>query len=175
MGAVTSGEEIVGETPRLRLRRLRSSDLDAVAAMVADPEQMRFYPRPKRRREVGEWLAWNLALYDEGGFGTWYLESAPDGAFTGYCGIRPLLLDGQREVELAWHVKKTHWNHGLATEAASMAVGLGFGAFGLSRLVAIIHPDNGASLRVAQKLGMAEERRLPHDGEPIVVHAIARG
>jgi RimJ/RimL family protein N-acetyltransferase len=165
---------IVGETPRLRLRSLRPGDIDAVAAMVADPEQMRFYPRPKSRREVGEWLDWNLALYAERGFGTWCLEAVPDGAFAGYCGLRPLLLDGRREVELAWHVQKTRWNQGLATDAASLAVRLGFGAFGLSRLVAIIHPDNAASRRVAQKLGMAEERSVVHDGEPIVVYAAAR-
>lgn len=93
-----------------------------------------------------------------------------DGGFAGYCGIRPLLLNGQREVELAWHVKKTHWNQGIATEAASVSMRLGFDHFGLSRLVAIIHPDNRASRRVAQKLGMAEERSIIHDGEPTVVY-----
>lgn len=64
------GDEIVSETPRLRLRRLRLSDIDDVAAMVADPEQMRFYPRPKTKDEVAAWLAWNLTLYEENG-GTW--------------------------------------------------------------------------------------------------------
>jgi RimJ/RimL family protein N-acetyltransferase len=173
-GGVPAADGIVSDTPRLRLRRLRSSDVDDLAAMVADPEQMRFYPRPKSRQEVDEWLAWNLGLYEEHGFGTWHLELVPDGAFAGYCGIRPLLLDGRPEVELAWHVKKTHWNQGLATEAVAMAVRLGLGEFGLSRLVAIIDPDNRASRRVAQKLGMAEERSLIHDGEPYVVYAIAQ-
>jgi RimJ/RimL family protein N-acetyltransferase len=142
--------------------------------MVADPEQMRFYPRPKTRDEVRGWLAWNLSLYEEHGFGTWCLESLTDDEFAGYCGIRPLVLDGRREVELAWHVKKTHWNQGLATEAARVSTQLGFDRFGLSRLVAIIHPDNGASRRVAEKLGMVEERSLIHDGEPIVLYGTAR-
>jgi RimJ/RimL family protein N-acetyltransferase len=167
---VAGGDEIVGETPRLRLRRLRLSDIDAVAAMVADPEQMRFYPRPKSRDEVAAWLRWNLALYEERGFGTWYLESVIDDGFAGYGGIRPLLLDGHAEVELAWHVNKSYWNQGLATEAAAVAMQLGFEQFGLSRLVAIIHPDNHPSRRVAGKLGMVEERTLVHDGEPTVVY-----
>jgi RimJ/RimL family protein N-acetyltransferase len=166
---------MVGQTARLRLRRLGQSDLDEVAAMVSDPDQMRFYPRPKTRQEVREWLDWNVGLYATEGFGTWRLESVEDGAFAGYCGLRPLLLDGRREVELAWHVRKARWDQGLATEAASAALRLGFDRFGLTRLVAIIHPDNGPSRRVAQKLGMAEERSLVHDGEPIVVYAIARG
>jgi RimJ/RimL family protein N-acetyltransferase len=169
---VAGEDDIIGETPRLRLRRLRLSDIDDVAAMVADPEQMRYYPRPKSRDEVGAWLGWNLALYEENGFGTWCLESVLDNGFAGYCGIRPLVLDGRREVELAWHVKKTHWNRGLATEAALISMQLGFDQFGLSRLVALIHPDNQPSRRVAQKLGMAEERSLIHDGEPAVLYAV---
>ena len=88
----------------------------------------------------------------------------------GYCGIRPLRLDGRQETELAWHVRKTHWNRGLATEAARASLALGFDTFGLPGLVAIIHPDNGASRRVAQKLGMAEDGPLVHDGEPVVVY-----
>jgi len=69
---------------------------------------------------------------------------------------------------------KAHWNRGLATEAAHLATQLGFDRFGLARLVAIIHPDNLPSRRVARKLGMAEERTLIHDGEPTVVYRIAR-
>ena len=171
---VAGRDEPVAETPRVRLRRLRRDDLDEVAAMGADPEQMRFFPRPKTRAEVRAWLAWNVALYEERGFGTWYLESRSDRAFLGYCGLRPLLLDGRDEVELAWHVEKAHWNRGIATEAARASIDLGFTTFGLAELVAIVHPDNGASRRVARKLGMAEERTLVHAGEPVVVHRTGR-
>jgi RimJ/RimL family protein N-acetyltransferase len=51
---------------------------------------------------------------------------------------------------------------------------LGFVRFGRPRLVAIIHPDNRASRRVAQKLGMVRERSTVHDGEPTIVYASAR-
>jgi RimJ/RimL family protein N-acetyltransferase len=167
---VSGAQPFVGQTPRLRFRRLRPGDLDAVAAMVADPEQMRYYPRPKTREEVEAWLAWNLRLYAEHGFGTWYLESTGDGAFAGYCGLRPLDLDGRDEVELAWHIRKTRWNQGLATEAAAFALQLGRDAFGLTRLVAIIHPDNAPSRRIADKLGMVAERSFLYDGEPTIVY-----
>lgn len=93
-----------------------------------------------------------------------------DGGFAGYCGIRPLLLDGRREAELAWHVRKRHWNQGLATEAAGLATRVGFDRFGLPALAAIVHADNLPSRRVAQKLGMAEDRTLVHDGEPTIVY-----
>ena len=103
--------------------------------MAGDPEQMRFYPRPKSREEVQEWLEWNLGLYEAVGFGTWCLES-PDGSFLGYAGLRPLTLEGAREVELAWHLRKAHWGQGLATEAArlrSSSASSGSGCHGWSR------------------------------------------
>jgi RimJ/RimL family protein N-acetyltransferase len=141
--------------------------------MVADPEQMRFYPRPKTRDEARAWIEWNLGLYEELGFGTWLIESGADGAFAGYCGIRPLVLDGRDELELAWHVLKAYWNRGVATEAARAAIELGRERFGLGRLVAIINPDNAPSRRVAAKVGMAEEGETVVDGAPVVVYAMA--
>jgi RimJ/RimL family protein N-acetyltransferase len=72
-------------------------------------------------------------------------------------------------------LKKTHWNRGRAPEAALTSMRLGFDQFGLSRRVAIINPDNSASRRVAQKLGLVEERHLIHEGEPIVVYRAAPG
>ena len=163
---------IVAETQRLRLRRLRPGDLDVIAAMVADPEQMRYYPHPRSRDEARSWLERNLALYDEHGHGTWYLEALDDGGFAGYCGIRPLELEDRTEMELGWHVLRTRWNQGLATEAARAAMQLGVTGFGLTRLVAIIDPDNAASHAVAHKLGMLEERSIVLDGEPYVLYAV---
>ena len=161
---------IVAETPRLRLRRLRTADLEDVVAIVSDPEQMRYYPRPKTRDEVRAWLDWNLSLYEQHGFGTWAVETG--GAFAGYCGIRPVTVGGADEVELAWHMSKAHWNRGLGTEAATLASDLAFTQYGLTRLVALIHPDNAPSRRVAEKLGMTAERELIQDEAPAVLYAV---
>jgi RimJ/RimL family protein N-acetyltransferase len=149
---------------------LRPGDLDDVAALFADPEQMRYYPNVRRRAEAVEWLDRNIEIYETHGFGAWCLE-LPDGSFAGYCGLRPLALEGDVEVEVAWHVAKAWWNRGLATEAAQLAIRLGFDEYGLARLVAIITPDNHPSRRVAEKLGMTEERTVVFEGEPVVLYA----
>ena len=166
-------DEIVAETARLRLRRLRPGDLDVIAAMVADPEQMRYYPHPRSRDEARAWLERNLAVYEDHGHGTWYLEALDDGGFAGYCGIRPLELEGRTEMEIGWHVLRTRWNQGLATEAATTAMDLGFTRFGLERLVAIIDPDNAASHAVARKLGMLVEGSAVLEGDRYVLYGIA--
>ncbi len=162
------------ETLRFRLREFDQDDLDDLAAMVADEDQMRFYPRPKTREEASAWIRRNLSLYEECGFGFWFIESLPTSGFLGYCGIRPLALEGASEIEIGWHTRKTSWNQGIATEAATAARNVAFRRFALSRLVAIIHPDHIASRRVAEKIGMREERTTTLDDYPAVIYATER-
>jgi RimJ/RimL family protein N-acetyltransferase len=76
------------------LREFSQDDLDDLAAIVADEEQMSFYPRPRTRDEASAWISRNLTLYKECGFGVWFIESLLTSAFLGYCGIRPLALEG---------------------------------------------------------------------------------
>ena len=140
--------------------------------MFADPEQMRFFPAPRTPEQSRDWLERNIAVEEAHGFGVWCLESRADGGFVGYSGLRPIVIDGTSEVELAWHLHKARWNRGLATEAARASLELGFDRFGLPRLVATIPPEHLASRRVAEKLGMTEERTAILDGETLVVYAI---
>jgi RimJ/RimL family protein N-acetyltransferase len=151
------------QTERLKLREFEPDDLDELAAMVGDEEQMTFYPRPRTRAEASAWIARNRALYKAHGFGFWYLESRATSGFVGYCGIRPMTLEGASEIEIGWHVRKTAWNQGIGTEAAAAARDLAFGRFGLSRLIAVVHADHVASRRVAEKIGMHQEQTMMVD------------
>jgi RimJ/RimL family protein N-acetyltransferase len=162
------------ETQRLKLREFSHDDLADLAAMVADEDQMRFYPRPRTRDEASAWISRNLALYKEYGFGFWLIESLATSGFLGYCGIRPLALEGAPETEIGWHTRKTFWNQGIATEAAMVARDLAFRRFGLLRLVAIIHPDHVASRRVAENIGMHDERTTMLDDYPAVIYTTER-
>ncbi|MGI8572310.1 MAG: GNAT family N-acetyltransferase [Solirubrobacteraceae bacterium] len=158
------------ETERLTLREFHRGDLDELAAMLADKEQMQFYPRARTRDEASTWLGRNLVLYRKRRFGMWAIESGSTSVFLGYCGIRPLVVDGACEVEIGWHVQKAAWNRGIATEAAAAVREIACGRFGISRLVALIHPDHVASRRVAEKVGMHESRPTIFDGEPFVIY-----
>jgi RimJ/RimL family protein N-acetyltransferase len=162
------------ETPRLRLRPFTIRDLDPLAAMVADREQMRYYPRPKTRAEASAWINRNLSLYEEHGLGFWFIESIATAEFLGYCGIRPQPINGVDETEIGWHTRKRFWNKGVATEAALACRNLAFARFGLQRLMGLIDPRNLASLRVAAKIGMQPEREVLLDDYPCVVHVVER-
>ena len=163
------------ETRRLRLREFRPDDLDELAAMVADEEQMRFYPGPRTRDEAAAWIGRNLSFYGQHGFGFWLIESrtAPD--FLGYCGIRPLVLEGRPETEIGWHTVKASWNQGIATEAAAGVCDAAFGRFAQTRLVALIDPDHLASRRVADKIGMQVEAAVVVDGDSYLTYVVEAG
>jgi ribosomal-protein-alanine N-acetyltransferase len=160
------------ETSRMRLREFGEGDLDALTAMVADEEQMRFYPRPKTRKEASAWIKWNLSLYEAHGFGFWFMESIETAQFLGYSGIRP--HEKLAEIEMGWHTRKKFWNHEVATEGALACLDLAFTRFDLQRLIALIAPQNIASRRVAEKIGMQPEKEMVLDEYPCVVYAVVR-
>lgn len=166
---------IVFESSRIAMREFGLEDLGELAAMVADVQQMRFYPRTRTRAEAREWIERNLTLYTERDYGIWLVEARSTSEFLGYCGIRPLLLDGAEEVEMGWHVVKSSWGRGIATEAAAAALDLALGRLGLSGVVATIHPEHVASRRVAEKIGMHVERATVLDEDyPALVYRSGR-
>ena len=161
-------------TNRLVLRELTHADLDALAVMMADKDQMSLYPRPRTRDEVQDWIDRNLDLYENHGFGFWLMKSVERSDFLGYCGIRPRSIDGVQEVEMGWHTVKQVWNQGIATEAAVACRDFAFARFDISRLVAIIDPDNPPSIRVAKKIGMQLEKEAVVEGWSCLIYAVER-
>lgn len=62
--------------------------------------------------------------------------------------------------EIGYIVNPDHWGKGIATEAASMMIGFGFGKLGLHRIYATCAPGNKGSRKVLEKLGMRFEGRM---------------
>ena len=160
------------QTPRARLREFTEDDLDVLVPLVADPEQMRFYPSTRTRDDARAWIQLNLRRYVEPGYGFWLVEAIDSGEFIGYSGIRPQTVDGIDETELGWHIAKTHWNQGLGTEVAGAVRDLAFSRFELDRLIALIDPANVASVRVAEKIGMRVEKEAVVDGYPWTIYSV---
>ena len=163
-------------TERLRLRPMRHDDLDDMAALLGDPEVMAYYPRPKDRDEARAWISWTLDSYARHGHGLWVVESRATGEFYGDCGLTVQDVDGVDELEVGYHVHTRLQGRGIATEAARASLGFAAGHLGAGRVVAIIHPDNLASQRVAEKVGLPREKVVVRpDSTPVVVHAGAPG
>jgi RimJ/RimL family protein N-acetyltransferase len=145
-------------TPRLTFHEMTLDDLDDMAALLGDPQVMRYYPHPRNRQEASAWIAWNQRLYRDHGIGLWLLRLREGGEFVGDCGLTPQQVDGGTEIEVGYHVRAGLQGRGLATEAAAACRDHARDVLGLNRLIAIIDPRNRPSQRVAEKLGMVLER-----------------
>lgn len=157
-------------TARLTFRPMSHDDIDDVAELVASPEVMRFAWRTKSRDEAHDWIEWNLRGYADDGFGLWLVHDE-QGDFVGQCGLGWQVVDGQRDLEVGYHLMPAHHGRGLATEAAQACRHLARDR-GVERLIAIIHHQNLASCRVAEKIGLALEKQITSAfGEPTLIYA----
>lgn len=158
-------------TQRLIMREMTGADLDDLAALLGDPEVMRFYPRPRTRAEAEDWIDWNLRLYRDYGFGLWAMVLRDTGEFAGDCGLTLQQVDGAEEIEVGYHVRASLQGNGYATEAAAAARDFARDSLGLRRLIAIIDPANTPSQRVAGKIGLAPEKLATVFGTQHVIYA----
>lgn len=141
------------DTPRLRFREMTPGDLDAMTTLLSDPVVMQFYPAPKTREQAAAWISRNQDRYFEHGYGLWIIETLA-GEFVGDCGLTWQEVNGVSKLEVGYHVVAAWQGQGLATEAAAACRDLARTNVDTDELVAIIHPDNRASQRVAEKIGM---------------------
>jgi RimJ/RimL family protein N-acetyltransferase len=158
----------------LLLRELTSEDGDALLDVLGDPETMRFYPAPQTRDEVDGWIDWNLRSYAENGFGLWALRLRQTGEFVGDTGLTIQLVDGERFVEVGWHVHKRFWRRGLATEAGLASRDYAFEVAGVDRLICLVRVENEPSAGVARKLGMTVWRHTERAGFDHYVFSLTR-
>ncbi len=144
------------ETPRLRLRPLREDDAEALARIFSDPEVVRYSGgRSPTLSEVADGIRSHISTYyRDGRFGLLAVERRDTGEVVGRVGFLTTELDEHADAELHYHLCPSAWGNGLATEATRAVLGWATGERGLVRVVAAIHPDNGASIRVAEKCGL---------------------
>ena len=114
---------------------------------------------PESREDIQiKYLPSCMKRYARDGFGQWAVVRKSDGSCIGECGICAQEVDGSREYEISYRLRRDCWGQGLATEAAQACRDYGFKQIGLTRMISIIEPGNAASIRVANKMGMTLEK-----------------
>lgn len=163
------------ETERLLMRRLVPEDLDALAALYADPEIRRYFPEGTLTRdETREELEWFLNGHpDHAQLGLWATIHKPTGQFIGRCGLLPWTIDGVDEVEIAYLIAQPWQRQGLGAEAAQALVRHGVETLGLKRLIALIDPAHVASIKTAESAGLRFEKEVVMEGVRSAVYEIA--
>lgn len=144
-------------TARLVLRDWGDDDLEPFAALNADPEVMRWFPAPLTRAESDAAAGRIRAFLAEHGWGLWAAEH--QGAFIGFIGLsRPRFTAAFTPcVELGWRLARHAQGQGLATEGAQAALTFAREHLRGEPLVSFTVPENRASRRVMEKLGLAHD------------------
>jgi RimJ/RimL family protein N-acetyltransferase len=162
------------ETERLRLRGHRVDDFRECAAMWGDPAVTRYISgRPFTPEEVWARLLRYVGHWTLLDFGFWLIEEKTTGSFVGEAG----LAEFQREIEpriqgvpeVGWVLSPRCCGRGYATEAVQATLAWGEQRFGAARTVCLIHPENRASVRVAEKCGYREFARTTYRGQATVM------
>ncbi|MFI8327179.1 GNAT family N-acetyltransferase [Streptomyces sp. NPDC085529] len=145
-------------TERLLLRGWRASDLDAWAAMNADPAVREHLGDPLTRPESDAVAARMRADLDRRGFGWWAVEVRATGAFIGRVGLDVVGDDMPfAGVDIGWRLTRSAWGHGYATEAARACLTFGFDVLGLPEVLASTTVGNVRSQSVMRRIGMTHD------------------
>jgi ribosomal-protein-alanine N-acetyltransferase len=161
------------ETERLTLRPLAAEYVPALVDLWTDPEVTRYMGGPRERETLERTFAEDLAA-EPPRFDLWPLIEKSSGQVIGHCGLIDKDVDGVEEIEVVYVLARSAWGKGYATEAAQALRQAAFGEFGLSRLVALIDPENAASAHVAEKIGLLLEKTTVRPGGKVMqVYALS--
>lgn len=144
-------------TPRLRLRDWEKTDWSAIHEMMSDVEVARYAFPPVTDAEQTHLLVSSVVQARQ--------SPLPHGLVItliqtdeviGTCRLS-ILKEGNGQGDIAYHLLRRYWGQGYATEAAQALLQYGFDDFGLHRISTSARPENIASWRVLEKIGMRRE------------------
>jgi ribosomal-protein-alanine N-acetyltransferase len=153
------------ETKRLIVRAYTMEDLPALHAIVSQKEVMEELPEGLLNLEQTEKaLRWIIDCYGKNTprkivkFSVGVVEKST-GGLIGWCGLGPLDYNPS-EIEIYYGLDHAHWDRGITTEAAKALLHYAFENIGLDKIAAIVKPENIASQRVIEKLGLLYKKRV---------------
>lgn len=155
---VNAHHAIMIDTKRLTLTKPTLADFDDSYAMSSDPIVAAFIGgKPASREDAWNKLLRNIGHWASYGYGIFTVREKSGGAFVGEVGLahftRGFGAMFDPFPEAAWVLKASAHGKGYATEAVAAAHVWMDQIRKPQRTVCLIHPDNGASIRVAEKLG----------------------
>lgn len=153
----------VFETARLTLRPFTMQDVPYLHQLLGDPEVMQYSTCGVQPYEtvLGD-VRHNLEVRFPGmlPFGERMIVARDSGTVVGWCGLNVCAAVEDGVPEITYNTLPPYWGRGYATEAASAMRDHAFGDLHCAKLIAVIHSENRASIRVAEKIGLRYAKPL---------------
>ncbi|WP_226643093.1 GNAT family N-acetyltransferase [Microbulbifer variabilis] len=154
-------------TPNLILRELCEDDAEFILQLLNDADFLRNIGdrRVRNLKQARQYIqSGPMAMYREHQFGL-YKVSLPDGTSVGTCGL--IKRVGLEDVDIGFAFLPEYRGRGYAQEAARAIMVYAREQLALKRIVAIARPDNTASVKLLEKIGLKAEGRITLPGETI--------
>lgn len=162
------------ETERLLIRPIALEDVEDLHEVHADPTTWDFIgsgPTETLDATLAR-LARTIEYQEQHGISLWAVVERASGRVVGDCGLQ--YLEGGPDVEVGYRLHRSVRGRGYTTEAARACVEAGFDQLGLERIVAVAWPENTASRRVMEKIGMRLVGPGFHYNHASVLYEISR-
>jgi ribosomal-protein-alanine N-acetyltransferase len=163
----------VVETERLLVRPIEPDDVEALAALWCDPQATAYMGGPRPLDEVTRALREDLPPAEPPRFNLWPTIEKASGRIVGHCGLLEKEVAGRAAIELVYVLAPWAWGRGYATEAGRAIRDHAVTGLRCGRLMALIHPGNAASERVAAKLGFRCEGDVERPHGSLRLYAFA--
>jgi len=162
------------ETERLTLRELNTDDAPFILSLLNEPSFLRHIGDKKvRNLEDARQYILNgpVAMYERHGLGLYQVELKDTHTPIGMCGL--LKREELPQPDIGFAFLPDFWNKGFAFEAAAAVLTDARKRLQLNRILAIVNPDNDASIKLLEKLGLKYERnvKLAADREEVKLFA----
>ncbi len=163
------------ETSLLTLRGWQEEDVERLHAILQEPGIFQYFPKTEApsRPWVEKYIRHQQAHWRERGYGHWAVILNEDEQVVGWCGLE--YLPELEQTEVAYLLSARVRGRGLASQAAQAAVAFGFERRGLEEIIGLVHPENGASIRVLEKCGLTLRDRLELWGIELLRYGAVQG
>jgi RimJ/RimL family protein N-acetyltransferase len=159
-------------TPRLVLRSLVEADAATLHGIYQVEGVLQYFPNPNPPplERVESFIVEQQTHWEKHGYGNWGIVPKGESKLIGWAGLQ--FLPETNETEVGYLLDRLVWGKGYATEAAHASLQFGFGHFDFHEIIALVHPDNVASLKVAAKCGLVPVERKVYWGVEMVRHIL---
>ncbi|MBN1881351.1 MAG: GNAT family N-acetyltransferase [Deltaproteobacteria bacterium] len=151
---------VILETSRLCLREIHTDDYKSIGSILQDIDVMYAWEHAFSDEEVIQWIDENIMRYDRDGYSYWAVIEKTSDRLIGVTGLISEEADNENYVGIGYIYKKSHWGNGYAFEAASACIDYAFNVLHLREITAQIRPENTASRKVAERLGMSIKKQF---------------
>ena len=163
------------KTPRLRLRPIAATDLDALHGLLIQPGVRRYLlddeviPRERTR----EFIDTSAASFEADGYGLWAATVTGGDALIGFCGFWK--FHEPPRLELLYALGDDYRGRGFASEMAAAMIRSGFETLKFDRIEASTDAPNTASIAVMERAGMTFWKRDLCGGRDTIFYAADKG